>query len=80
MTYYQLNNISTFSTAAEFNKIGVVKLKEMKAIPFHGFYYKNKEVKRNDPVLCKEYEGDCSKFVNKYLKIKWLTLAKTSGK
>lgn len=80
MAFYQLNNISTFTTTADFNKIGVVSLNEMKAIPFYGFYYKNKEVMRNDPVLCKDYGGDCAKFVQKFLKIKWLRYAKRSGK
>jgi hypothetical protein len=49
-----------------------VKLKEMGAIPFYSFYYLNAPVMRNDPVMCKEFGGDCDKFVNKYLKIVWI--------
>ena len=41
MINYLANNISTFTTVADLEKIGTVNLKEMKSVPFYGFYYKN---------------------------------------
>ena len=52
MIFYQLNNISTFSTAADFDAIGEVKLIDMKSVPIYSFYYKNKQVMREDAKLC----------------------------
>jgi hypothetical protein len=72
MTNYLANIITTSLTAADFEEIGVVSLKTIGATPFYNFYYKNAIVKRNDPVMCKEFGGDCYKFVNKYLKIVWV--------
>ena len=72
MTNYLANNVMSSLTATDFEEIGVVKLKTMKAIPFYSFYYKNKEVMRHDPVMCKEFGGDCNQFVNKYIKIVWV--------
>jgi len=71
MTNYLANNISTYMTTADFPKIGTIKLSEMETIPFYGFAYKNAKVMRNDPVMCKDFDGDCYKFVNKYLNITW---------
>jgi len=72
MTNYLANIITTSLTAADFKEIGVVSLKTIDATPFYNFYYKNTIVKRNDPVMCGEFGGDCYKFVNNYLKIRWI--------
>ena len=72
MTYYLANIIATTITAADFEEIGVVKLREVKSIPFYSFYYKNLVVMRNDPEMCKDFGGDCHKFLNNYLKIVWI--------
>ena len=73
MINYMANNISTYSSAANFEVIGTLKLSDIQSIPFYGFYYKNKAVKREDATLCKEFGGDCFKFVSKYLDITWTT-------
>jgi hypothetical protein len=66
------NVITTATTAADFEEIGILKLSDMKTIPFYGYEYNNVRIKRTDPVLCKEFDGDCEKFVAKYLKMDWL--------
>jgi hypothetical protein len=59
MINYLANNISSFTSAVDFDAVGTLNLKEMQSIPFYGFYYKNERVMRYDDVLCQEFEGDC---------------------
>ena len=41
MFNYLNNNISTYTTVADFDKIGMLLLDDIKAIPFYAFFYKN---------------------------------------
>ena len=71
MFFYQNNSITSNTSYADLIKLGNVKMNEMKMIPFVAPYYKGKMVPRQSMDMCKEFEGDCFKFVNKYLKIQW---------
>ena len=59
MYNYLANIITTATTAADFEEIGTLKLSDMQTIPFYGFEYENVQIKRTDPVLCKDFGGDC---------------------
>ena len=72
MTNYLANNISTYLTTADFDKIGTKSLKELETIPFYGFQYASKEMMRSDKVRCDDFKGDCYQFVNKHLNITWV--------
>jgi len=47
-------------------------MSEMKTIPFIAPYYKGKEIPRTSMTMCKEFDGDCMQYVQKYLKVKWI--------
>jgi len=52
-------------------QIGKIKMSEMKTLPFIAPYYKGKEVPRVSATMCKEFGGDCFKFIKKYMKVHW---------
>ena len=72
MFYFQNNSISENTTTANLLDIGDVKLSEMKLLPFIAPYYKGWEIKRKDEIMCKEFDGDCFKFFEKYIDLKWV--------
>ena len=53
-------------------KLGDVKLSEMGVLPFIAPYYKGREIRREDNEMCKEFDGDCFKFFEKYIDLKWV--------
>ena len=57
------------SSASYLVKLGKVKLSDMKTLPFLAAYYKGNAIPRTSMDMCKEYDGDCFKFVNKFLKV-----------
>ena len=72
MFYFQNNSISENTTSANLLEIGEVKLSEMKLLPFIATYYKGNEIPRRDETMCKEFDGDCLKFFEKYIDLKWV--------
>ena len=67
--FYHRNTV----TAVNFNKIGIVALDDMGTLPFFSVHYKGKHlpIKSEKKKECAETNGDCFKFVTKFLKIKW---------
>ena len=68
MFLYLNNSNSENTTIAKLDKIGNVTMSEMKTLPLVGLYYKGDEVPRQSMIMCKEFGGDCFKFVKKYQK------------
>ncbi len=64
-----MNSITGNTTTADLLSIGTIKLSEMGTLPFVAPYYKGKEIPRHSKDMCKDYDGDCFKFVSQYLKI-----------
>jgi len=58
-------------TFSDFEKIGVRKLESMGILPFINFSHKGTAIKPQMPDKCKETNGDCLKWLNKYLTIEW---------
>ena len=70
--FYYLNNSSTSSTTEiDFDKMGVMTLKEMGSIPMYNLMYKGKFLPRKSLEVCGGTDGDCLDFAQKYLKIYW---------
>jgi len=72
MFNYQANVISENTTSSNFTDIGNITLSEMGTLPFIYPYYKGQMVQRESMEMCKEFDGDCFKFIKKYLKIEWI--------
>jgi hypothetical protein len=72
MIYYKRNNIQENVSVANLTETGEIKLSEMGMLPFIAPYYKGDIIPRNSSTMCEEFEGDCMKFVDKHLKIKWI--------
>ena len=53
-------------------EIGNQTLKDMGSMPYITLKYKGKVLPMKSDKLCKETNGDCRAFINKYLKIKWI--------
>ena len=51
-------------------------MKKMGSFPFYIVGYKGKELLKHDATVCKEFEGDCLKLIDKYLKFTWFTINK----
>ena len=66
MFLYRENALSQNVSTADLKEIGKVKMSEMKTLPFVAPYYKGKIIPREDMTMCKEFGGDCYKFVKKY--------------
>jgi hypothetical protein len=53
--------------------LGIVTLEDMGVLPFYGFQYMGKFLKKVDHVVCEEFGGDCYQFASKYVRFEWFT-------
>ena len=58
-------------TQTNYDEIGKITMKEMGSFHFHALNYKGHLLKKKDEKICKEFKGDCMKFIKKYLKLNW---------
>ena len=49
-------------------------LNETESYPYFMPYYKGRPLKKDSKEQCKETNGNCLEFVNKYLNIYWTTM------
>ena len=51
----------------------------MNVTPFYGFQFKGEFLNRVDKKVCKEFDGDCYQFAEKYMKFEWFEQSIAAG-
>lgn len=74
MINYENPYITTIEAISNFEAIGVPTLQKMGVNPFMEFIYKSKTLDKYNKDVCKETEGDCFKWINRYLKIQFIEI------
>ena len=64
----------SISTSANFTEIGIVKLEDMGSLPFFAVHHKGHQLHIKSEKRCAETQGDCYKFTEKYLDLKWMNV------
>ena len=69
MVFFKNNTVTQNTSTTDLFKLGKVNLSEMNTLPFLAPRYKGKGIPRTSMDMCKEHDGDCLKFINKFLKV-----------